>query len=94
MIVDSLPFGVHIVENSIKAEEGIDTVSNGTVLTARCSAAALRSSLSFRIEMNGPIGTSEIFQNRFSIVRHEKNGDIVVEYAQPAIIQRTAAKNK
>ena len=94
MIVDSLPSGVHIVENSIKAEEGIDTVSNGTVLTARCSAAASRSSLSFRIEMNGPIGTSEIFQNRFSIVRHEKNGDIVVEYAQPAIIQRTAAKNK
>ncbi|MFZ1979189.1 MAG: OmpA family protein [Bacteroidota bacterium] len=94
IIVDSLSPGVHIVENSIKAEEGIDTVSIGKVLTARCSAAALQSSLSFRIEIDGPIDTREIFQNRFSIVRHEKNGDIMIDRAQPVIVQVTAVKNK
>ena len=94
MIVDSLPSGVRIVENSIKAEEGIDTVSSGKVLTARCSASALRSSLSFRIEITGPIDVRDILQNRFSIVRHEKNGDIMIDQAQPVIVQGTALHKK
>ncbi len=94
MIIDTLPAGVRIVDNSLKAEEGIDTVSNGRVLTARCSAAALRSSLSFRIEIAGPVDTNEIFQNRFSVIRREKNGDIIIDRAEPVIIQGTAVKNK
>ena len=76
-----------MVENSAKCLSGIDTLTYGKVLVARCSLNEPLSSLSFRVEVTREAEIDKLINHMFYVIRKENKDDIFVDKVKPIAIE-------
>ncbi len=86
-VVDSLPNGLRLIEDSPKSISGIESLTHGKIIIAKCSVKEPQSSLCFRVEITDEAKVGEIIEHQFYIVRREKSGEVLIEKIKPIKIE-------
>jgi len=86
-LIDSLPSGLRMVDNTVRSIAGIDTLHHSRVIVAKCSLNEPISSLSFCAEITRDGEISKLVNHQFYVVRKDNKGTIVVDKVNPMVIE-------
>jgi uncharacterized repeat protein (TIGR01451 family) len=82
-VVDTLPPGFKLVENTFKKQEGIDSiVTNGNVIKAMCTEDDTTAEFTFRVKTVPAESVEDAYTHGFVVQRAKPTGDLIIDHGE------------